>query len=75
MYRISQKCWNIHKLEIFEIILSNIFFSKNFSYSFINELLTKTLANHEALIDHIQIQTIYVKESILNIIIYLSFVT
>lgn len=33
-----QKCWNIHKLDIPEIILSNIFLYKNFCYG---KLLTK----------------------------------
>lgn len=36
-----QKCWNIHKLDIPEIILSNIFLYKNFHYHFVNEILIK----------------------------------
>lgn len=40
MYEMSQKYWNIHKLEIFEVKItcSNIFFCKNFRYNFINKL-------------------------------------
>lgn len=40
IYKMSQKYWNIHKLEIFEVKItcSNIFFCKNFRYNFINKL-------------------------------------
>lgn len=59
----------------------NIFLWKNFRYAFINELLT--MANHRARSCDVtlsikpkrtQIPTIYIEESILNIIIYSFFV-
>lgn len=43
----SQKCWNICKLEILEIISNNIFLYKNL---FVNELVTKILVNLKRII-------------------------
>lgn len=70
--------WNIRKLEIPETISNNIFLCKNFHYGFVNELLTKTVANHEARShdsnvganEHKQVQAIDVEE---NVIKYYSF--